>query len=115
MPELPSESRRLARRVVQDRRTNAFSRAGGNGLPFVWAAGRISTRKDRAGAAWSPLGEAVCGQGGRVDLVRSKVRGWNVTGVYFHTRTGEPVCELLDSSRSPTSGCKRESQETGAV
>ena len=48
-------------------------------------------------------------------FVRSKVRGWNVIRVYFNIRIGQPVCELLGSSRGPTSGCERESKETGAV
>src|SRR5436190_3815943 len=82
MPELPSESRGLACRMVQERRTNTFSRAGGNGLPFVWAARGSSTRKDWSGAAWSPLGEAVRGQGGGVGRVPGHRRGRYVARLY---------------------------------
>jgi hypothetical protein len=35
--------------------------------------------------------------------------------VYFNFWIGEPVCELLDSSRGPTSGFQRESKATRAV
>src|SRR5436190_5024654 len=81
----------------------------------MWAARRISTWKDRAGATWSSFGETVRGQGSGVGSVRSKVRRRNVARVCFNSWTGKPVCELLDSPRGTTSGLERESKETGAV
>ncbi len=79
------------------------------------AARWISTRTDRAGAAWSPLGEAVRGQSGGVGSVRSNVRRRNITRISINIWTGQPVCELLDTPRGPASGRERESKATGAV
>ena len=82
---------------------------------LMWSSSRISARKDRAGAAWSPLGETVRGQGGSMGRVRGDVRGRNFTRVCFNTWSGEPVYQLLDSSRGPPSGRGRKSTTTGAV
>src|SRR5262249_46065844 len=39
----------------------------------------------------------------------------NVTRLYFEHRTRQTVCQLLESSRGPTSGCGRKSKESGAL
>src|SRR5437870_5786173 len=115
LPELSSEGRGLARRVVQDRSTKALSRASSNGPPFLWPARRISTRKDRAGAAWGPLGEALRGEGSRVGGLSGCLRERNPARLYILGRGWRSVCELLDSARSPTGRRERASKETEAV
>src|SRR5262249_35833207 len=115
MPELSPGSSRLARRVVQDRGAFAISRTGGAGLPLMWATCRVSRRKDRTWAAERKPGEEACGPGNRVGCSGSDVRRRDITGVCHYARTWKPVCELLDSTRGPTGGLERESQETGAV
>src|SRR5579884_390433 len=106
MPELSSDRRGLAHGVVQNRRSPAFQRAGGNGLPFVWRAGWVSTGQNRTGPSGRALVKTVCGQGGGVGAPGCKVRGRNVTRVYFNRRTGESVRELLGSATGATSGPK---------
>src|SRR5438876_348277 len=76
MPELPAARRGLARRVVQDRRPCALSRAGGNGLPFLcgqpvgFQQGKIGPappgvplvrRYVDSAAGWAPLGAKYAG------------------------------------------------------
>jgi hypothetical protein len=115
MPKLSSESRRLARRVVQERRAIALSRAGGTGLPVMSAACRISTRKDRAGTAGSALGEAACGPGSGVGRNSGCLCRRNAARLYICRRSWGPVRELLDSARGPASRCQRTRKTTGAV
>ena len=50
-----------------------------------------------------------------MDSFRSEVRRRDVAGLYFNGWTREPVCELLDSPRGPTSGLGPTGKEFGAV
>jgi len=47
--------------------------------------------------------------------VRSHVRGRDIAGVYLNGWTGQPVRELLDSSRGTASGLEPADKATGAV
>src|SRR5262245_10795841 len=100
MPKLPSDSPRLARRMVQDRRAVALQRVGGNGLPVMRAPSRISTREDWAGTAWSLLGETVRGQGSGMGRLSGRLRGRNVARLYIRRRSRSSVRELLDGAGS---------------
>lgn len=115
MPELPSESRRLARRVVQERSIDALSRTRGNGLPLVWAGSRISSREDRTSVAWSPTGATRREQRGGVGSVGSQICGRNVARISLNGWAGEAVCEVLDFSRSPAGRFEPASEDTGTL
>src|SRR5207247_4705121 len=76
---------------------------------------RISTRKDRAGTARSPAGEAGRGKGGGVGRVSGGLRGSNAAKLYRRDRSWSSVRELLDSARNPPGRRNRASKETRAV
>lgn len=115
MPELSSESRRLAPRVVQDRRAVALQRAGIAGLSLMRAGRRISARQDRACATGSSPRQTVCGQGSRVGSGPGPFRGGNAARLYLCCWSGTSVRQLLDATRSPAGGRQRASKTTGAM
>src|SRR5437867_13425635 len=115
MPELRSNSTRLARGVVRELSTCAVPRAGDNGLPLMWAASRIPSGKYRAGAARSFPRETRRRLGSGVGSFRSNVRGRNVARLSLKRGAGKAVRELLDRPRSATSGFKPTEKATRAV